>query len=576
MKKRFGLILFLIAFIVTLPIILPLLRNGYFTMHDNQHMVRLFLLDKAIYQGYLFPRWVDGLGFGYGYPLFNFYPPLIYYVALFFHLFGFSLIWSIKLMLITGFLLGFFGMYFFGKELTKSKVVGIISGIIYSYTLYHAITIYVRGAFAEFFSMAILPWLFYRFLCLFKKLDLKSVCLLSLSWAVLILTHPLIAFPSIIYILLFGIYYLYLSQEKIKFILLSGLSFLNGLAISSFFWLPSLIEKRSTLVDSILTKDLANYQIHFIYLKQLWYSAWGYGGSIKGPYDGLSFQIGKAYLLLLILSLIFGLIYYIKTKDKKTLYNYLFLFTLTIFSYFMTLNISQFIWDKVSYLWYLQFPWRFLSFASLVLSLTISYLYLFLYKLIKVSFQKSFSFIFIFLVFCSCLYYVKYFKPQIYLQVNDVDLTTNNQIEWEISRSSFEFVPKGVKTTRTPLNTKTLAISKKDLPKSDYSLITGNCEVKGTLSKFQNKNFSLICKQNSIFRLNTYNSFGWNAYLNEKRLEINDNNDLKLITVEIPSGEHQLRFAFENIGGRQYANLVSIISLLITALYLIRKSIIRR
>ena len=31
----------------------------------------------------------------------------------------------------------------------------------------------------------------------------------------------------------------------------------------------------------------------------------------------------------------------------------------------MTLPYSQFIWDKISPLWYLQFPWRFLEFAAL-------------------------------------------------------------------------------------------------------------------------------------------------------------------------------------------------------------------
>src|SRR3989338_1341164 len=102
----------LLVIIITVPSIISLLGGRYFSMHDDQHIARLYLLDQGLWQGSLYPRWVDGLGFGFGYPLYNFYPPLVYYVAEIFHLIGFSLIWSIKLMIITGFLLGAIGMYF--------------------------------------------------------------------------------------------------------------------------------------------------------------------------------------------------------------------------------------------------------------------------------------------------------------------------------------------------------------------------------------------------------------------------------------------------------------------------------
>src|SRR3989344_4879510 len=92
--------------IITIPSFLRILNNNYFSMHDDQHITRLFLLDQGLKQGYLYPRWVGGLGFGFGYPLFNFYPPLIYYIGELFHILGFSLIWSIKLDFISGFYLG--------------------------------------------------------------------------------------------------------------------------------------------------------------------------------------------------------------------------------------------------------------------------------------------------------------------------------------------------------------------------------------------------------------------------------------------------------------------------------------
>ncbi len=61
----------ILLFIITIPAILSMMNSSYFTMHDDQHIARLFLLDTGIKQGTFYPRWVDlVLGFGLGYPSF--------------------------------------------------------------------------------------------------------------------------------------------------------------------------------------------------------------------------------------------------------------------------------------------------------------------------------------------------------------------------------------------------------------------------------------------------------------------------------------------------------------------------
>jgi uncharacterized membrane protein len=51
------------------------------------------------------------LGKGYGYPLFNYYPPMIYVVPALIHLLGFSLITSLNLFMFLTFILAAWGMY---------------------------------------------------------------------------------------------------------------------------------------------------------------------------------------------------------------------------------------------------------------------------------------------------------------------------------------------------------------------------------------------------------------------------------------------------------------------------------
>lgn len=575
LKKGSLILEILLVIIITIPSFLSLLNNQYFSMHDDQHIARLFLLDQGIKQGYLYPRWVDTLGFGYGYPLFNFYPPLVYYVAEIFHLFGFSLIWSVKLTFILGFFLAALGIYIFMKKIA-GKLAGFLSATLYTYFFYHAVVSYVRGALAEFFAMAIFPFIFLSLENLRLKTNVKNSLLFGLTFAFLILTHPLIASPAMFFIVFFLLFYILIIKDKFTFFKYFILGLTIGLSLSSFFWLPSLMEKRYTLVDNILIKELANYKIHYIYPQQFLYSLWGYGGSISGPYDGMTFQLGKIHILLSFFSLILGLVYCFKTKkiDFPTLY-FLFSIFLLLFSLFMTTQFSSFIWDKVKYLWYLQFPWRFLTFAGFLISVVGGYSILFLEKILyslKPQRLKSgagkprglkFEMVLTILVFTfslsTILIYQKYFKPQRLLLATDQQLTTDEEIAWRVSRTSFEFVSKGVKTTKSDLNTTILDIKKADLPKKPYEIVSGRAEVKIIQNKFSDKKFLIKASSPSVFRLNTYNFPGWNTYLDNKPTSINDNNSFKLITVNVPHGNHKLAFSFRNTAVRKIADLVSII-----------------
>ena len=60
----------------------PLLRAGYPTIGDGlNHFYRLVEFEHLLQHGVLFPRWAPDLGYGYGYPLFNYSPPLAYYLG---------------------------------------------------------------------------------------------------------------------------------------------------------------------------------------------------------------------------------------------------------------------------------------------------------------------------------------------------------------------------------------------------------------------------------------------------------------------------------------------------------------
>src|SRR5207253_27487 len=68
-----------------------------------------------------------------------------------------------------------------------------------------------------------------------------------------------------------------------------------GLGLAAFFWLPAMAERDLVHVHRLL-EGFLNYYNNFAYVFQLINSPWGYGFSVPGPDDGMSFAIGAAHL----------------------------------------------------------------------------------------------------------------------------------------------------------------------------------------------------------------------------------------------------------------------------------------
>src|SRR3989344_6973292 len=84
--------------ILTFVAVKPMFIKGYFPMHDDTQPARIFALAQELKQGIFPVRLVGFLGYGYGYPLFNYYAPLPYYLGALFYLGGLDLISSVKLV----------------------------------------------------------------------------------------------------------------------------------------------------------------------------------------------------------------------------------------------------------------------------------------------------------------------------------------------------------------------------------------------------------------------------------------------------------------------------------------------
>lgn len=552
--------------------IMPLFRPGFFSIHDDEQIARLYEFDQALKDGQFPPRWSKLLGFGYGYPIFIFYPPLIYYLGEIFHLLGFSLIDSTKLVIACGFLLSSIFMYLWIKERFGS-LAGVLSATLYTFAPYHAVDIYVRGALSEFFSFVWIPavlWVLDK-LAKERKIIWAFVCGIFLAFVVL--THNLIALSFAPFVLLYCLFLLYENRKEYKKILLFFFfSACIALGFSAFFWLPALVEKQYTLVDEILTRELASYQLHFVYLRQLWNSPWGYGGSIYGLKDGISFEIGKLHILLSSLLFVYIVFCIIKRKINTSLYYPLFICFLFFISMFMITFYSRPVWDIVKPLWYLQFSWRYLLFTAFFSSALGGIFFHFLGKFLS---KKQQMIGIAILLAVTIIPVISHFQPEKYLYYTDKDYTTNQDIEWRVSKMSFEYVPKGVKTKISDVGTTILAIEKTDIPQKSFEVLSGPLRVKEKKDLYHYKEYET--NGSGILLVNTYLFPGWKVFINEAEITPRSYGQFKLISFPVTEGSNRVRVIFKNTPIRSAANIITgitsalIMVLLFTVFYYEKK-----
>lgn len=553
MLHRISLPIISIIFLALLQffVIQPLFSPGFFPIHDDEQVGRLYELDYAIKAGHIPPRLTQHLGFGYDYVLFNFYPPLAYYIAEVFVLLGFGYIASIKIIIGLSFFFSALGMYLFAKEFF-SEAGSIAAAVAYSFVPYHAIDVYIRGALPESLGFVFLPFIFWSLTKIAKNPSLHFSVLSGVLIALSILAHNLIALMSFPYIAFYLFFLFIQSKEKKLFVFLSVLSLFLGFLLSAFFTLPALLEKKYTMVD-LLTTELANYNLHFVYVKQLWNSPWGFGGSAYGLSDGISFQVGKLHLLLSQIGFIAFIL--LQRKKSKNLMLICLIEGLLLLSLCMTTLYARPIWDFVQPLWYIQFPWRFLLFVGFFTSFLVGL------ALSVIEDKRQQVGMLLLMAVSFVFFYYGLFQPkELKTQKTDDDYVAKDIIRWDTSRLAFEYVPKGIQTKTGPFGNTIVAITKEEIARQSYRA-TKDINVTVVEDKPQEKIFAVSAVRETQLTLNIYTFPGWRTYVDEKEVHYNDANKLKLITIMVPRGDHTIKVVFANTLVRNFGNTLTIIGI---------------
>ena len=309
--------LFWLTLALTSFAVAPFLLPGYFWgANDARHHVYfLFEYDRLVQDGIWWPRWSPDFAFGYGYPFFNIYGPFSHFLAELLHHFGglgftqaVEAIFSLSIVASAG------AMYAFVRS-WLGRPAAMLAALAYTYAPYHLLNLYVRANLAEAMAFVWLP------LCLWTARQAsvrpahRWVVGLAISYAGLMLTSNLVV---VLFTPLLAGYVLVLTVVEagaqgegrgakmrawLKRLLAPALGGLAGLGLSAVFWLPAFTERQFVRIDQWFDGRYA-YRGHFVELHQFLSPAWGFGVSVPGPDDTISFQIGAAILTFAVLGIL--------------------------------------------------------------------------------------------------------------------------------------------------------------------------------------------------------------------------------------------------------------------------------
>ena len=506
-----------------------LLHSGLPPTHDGEyHVIRFYQFDKVLRDGDFYPRWAPDLNLGLGIPLFSYIYPFPNYVAFFLHIFGVSFIDAFKLNLFFAVIISGIFFYLWAKNFF-GNIGAMVGAVFYLFSPYLFVDVYIRGSVGEVWALAFFPgflWAITELILNEKRVFLPiSIIFLSL----IIFSHNILAFLFFPFAISYSFILILISKEKRNKIINLVKVVLISVGISSIFWLPAILETKYTVGLQIY-----DFRTNFPDLYQLIFPSWGSGFFGGGIQNEMSVQIGLANLLAVAVS--FFVLYKLnKKKDIKRVLVAFFILSFFLVVFLMQ-EVSLFVWEKIPFMNYFQFPWRFLSLTILICS----FLAASIFSLVK---SKLLALL---LILIGVLLTFNYAHPAYYLERND---------EYYQTRPNFIDGTNSMGNVFNTIWIKGDFVRKKEkISNLGKELKVEIKEVKSTRYKFNissNKDFPLV--------LNTAYFPGWDVLINKKQVDIAPSEN-GLISFTLPKGKNLVEVSFNDTPIRSIAFLISIIS----------------
>ncbi len=352
---------------------LPMVRDYIGKGHDLRfHLHRIYELALGIRDGcfpvYIMPEWMNGYGYAAG----VFYGDLLLYLPAFLYLAGFPLATGYCLLVFAMNILTAFIAFFCFRRMSDDRS-GLLASAMYTLGVYRLLDVYTRAAVGEWTAMAFLPFLvlgIYQLYCFEGKRGGWQY--ITAGATGLAVTHVITSFMAVLFIAAFmaACFRLTLRRDILRQL---GKAFAGTLLLNLYFLIP--------LLDTLLHTGLRENQTGPIY----WYTAYPVQ-LFSTRYSHLSELVSKEtpsdMLLEMpqsmgIAGLLIGMLvlYLLLTeKERGAARELAIAFVIYLAALWCASSLFPYAWLFRHGGWFaallqrIEFAWRFLSFASVLLA----------------------------------------------------------------------------------------------------------------------------------------------------------------------------------------------------------------
>ena len=563
----------LLALVLGLVAAAPFLtRPGLPHQTDTElHVYRAAELGHTLRAGVFYPRWSPDFYLGYGYPIFNYYAPLTYYLANLFDLLpGVSIVGGVKAVFVLGLVVASLGAYLLGRELF-GPAEGVLAAASFTFAPYVVfIDPHARGDLAEHFAVCLLPLAFYAFRRLMRNskggVGGRGALLGSvLTLAAIVFSHNLLGVVAAGLLLVYWAWEVVFGAGRSR----AGwglLAFALAMTIIAFFWLPFLLERAAIKLD-VVGPGHFDFREHFLSPGELFAPSRTLDLGATAPHH--RFNLGLAQWLLALPVL--GALLCPKTRrtDTSLLYFVLLAFGLI----FLLLPASTPVWENVPLMEYLQFPWRLLGPINLMLAVCAAGSA----TLLPVGRWRAPA------LAAGLAAILLLALPVLYPPMWPPDFgptAPEDIIQWEQesgalgTTSTGDFLP--VEAALAPVQPAPWLVESYSRPGpvdriNRFTLPDGaSVEIIGQGPLYNR--IAVSTPRNFVLRLLTFYFPGWRAYVDGEEVEIEIAGPEGFITLWVPEGKHEILVRFEDTPPRTAGWIISVAGLvmLIVALALMR------
>lgn len=527
--RKHALMLWVLGlFLLSIPTWWSLLHPGFFPTHDgNWFLIRLTEFHRMLRDGQFPIRYGTNINFGYGYPVFTFVYPLPFMIMEMFHLAGFGFVDAYKLLLGLAFPLSAIGFFLWLRQLGISSFASFVGGAFYMFTPYRFVDVYVRGTVGEATAFIFPPFALWGLELWLKEKRRIGLLVFGFSIGALLLAHNILALFFFLWILGYCVLRCWRASAQDR--LLSIASMFLGVGASLFFWIPALVEQQFVRFPSILVSDFFS---HFPTLNQLLFSPWGYGYSVEGSGDGMTFQLGFVYIAFLIVATIF---FFLKKIQMRSFFLYAFLTMLG--AIFLMLEQSKIFWEIGNIHRFVQYPWRLLSLTTFTTAVIAA-------CALDGMKQKEKLIVCALSLLTMLTLAFPMIKPQKYENLGDMWYATNDSP----TTIADEYMPQWVQLPLPPR------------PTTRIELESGQAEITLLTERSNRLELQINAKTESVVRMNTIDYPGWSAMLDGLHMPIRRAQRTGVMLMDIPEGVHHLSVRFGETWWRFVADGVSIAS----------------